>query len=242
MRNVNIDDFVKVKGDTNQTMIASGRLYKRYDNTISIEINYTSIITKLIQEAGKYCSSYASDLVIDLNSLEEKMRDFSIETDSMLFGFRDLGVDSDSNIINSSCYTNRLDNSINYTYRSIWRLDLYVSEYDEELRTKNIKMTLYEVRLLDDKIHIDTPFGKIYAEVVYPELNTSAINIYLVPKEIEDRYINLGYFEIDKNQDIRSYLYTKYFEEDGEAYQTKWTHKDIENYNYDQRRKNRIYS
>ena len=99
MRNTNINSFVKVKGDTNQTVIASGRLYKRYDNTISVEINYTSIITKLIQEAGKYCNSYASDLVLDLNSLEEKMRDFSLETGSILFGFRDLGVDSNDAII-----------------------------------------------------------------------------------------------------------------------------------------------
>lgn len=226
MKNVNLDSFVKVKGDTDQTIVASGRLYKRYDNEISVEINYTSIITKLIQEAGKYCSNYASDLVIDLNSLEEKMRDFSLETDSILFGFRDLGVDSNDAIIN------RLDNSINYTYNSIWRLDIDVSGYDEGLRTKYIKMTLYEVRLLDDKIHIDTPLGKIYAEVVYPDLNTSAITVYLAPKDIEDSYINLGYFEIDKNKDIKSYLYTKYFDEDGEAYQTKWTNEDVKNYDY----------
>ena len=226
MKNVNLDSFVKIKGDTDHTIVASGRLYKRYDNEISVEINYTYIITKQIQEAGKQCNSYASELVLDLNSLEEKMRDFSIETDSILFGFRNLGVDSNDAIIN------RLNNSINYTYNSIWRLDIDVSGYDEELRTKYIKMTLYEVRLLDDKIHIDTPLGKIYAEVVYPDLNTSAITVYLAPKDIEDRYINLGYFEIDKNKDIKSYLYTKYFDEDGEAYQTKWTNEDVKNYDY----------
>ena len=143
-----------------------------------------------------------------------------------MFGFRNLGVDSNDAIIN------RLNNSINYTYNSIWRLDIDVSGYDEGLRTKYIKMTLYEVRLLDDKIHIDTPLGKIYAEVVYPDLNTSAITVYLAPKDIEDRYINLGYFEIDKNKDIKSYLYTKYFDEDREAYQTKWTNEDVKNYDY----------
>lgn len=196
MKNVNLDSFVKVKGDTDQTIVASGRLYKRYDNEISVEINYTSIITKLIQEAGKHCNSYASDLVINLNSLEEKMRDFSLETDSILFGFRDLGIDSNDAIIS------RLDNSINYTYNSIWRLDIEVSEYDETLRTKYIKMTLYETRLLDDKIYIDTPLGRIYAEVVYPTLNTPAITVYLAPKDIEDRYIDLGYFDTRSLQNI----------------------------------------
>lgn len=202
MRNVSLDSFVKVKGDTDQTIVANGRLYKRYDNEISVEINYTSIITKLIQEAGKHCNSYASDLFIDLNYLEEAMHNFSIETDSILFGFRNSGVDSDSHIVHSHAITDRLNDNINYTYNSIWRLDIEISEYDETLRTKYIKMTLYETRLLDDKIYIDTPLGRIYAEVVYPTLNTPAITVYLAPKDIEDRYIDLGYFDTRSLQNI----------------------------------------
>ena len=57
-------------------------------------INYSSILSRLIVEAGKRCEAYASDLFI---SWESMLNDISkIEGNTNLtyyFGFRDMGVD-----------------------------------------------------------------------------------------------------------------------------------------------------
>ena len=57
-------------------------------------INYSSILSRLIVEAGKRCEAYASDLFI---SWESMLNDISkIEENTNLtyyFGFRDMGVD-----------------------------------------------------------------------------------------------------------------------------------------------------
>lgn len=75
----------------------SGEYQTDKRNPLDHFINYSGILTKLIQEAGTVTANYASDLFISwecfLKEAEEKMvsqNDFEITT---FFGFRENGVD-----------------------------------------------------------------------------------------------------------------------------------------------------
>ena len=86
------------------------------------DVNYSSILTKLIQEAGRWCESYASDLFIDWTSLVEKWADRDYEGGSYLFGFRQNGVDHLEYVLS------RLNSGDSKEYRAVWRLDVEVEE------------------------------------------------------------------------------------------------------------------
>lgn len=66
-------------------------------------INYSGILTFLIQKAGTICAQYASDLFISWSvlekELEEQGRDYS--GGKYLFGFRDSGVDHDAYVLST---------------------------------------------------------------------------------------------------------------------------------------------
>lgn len=105
------------------------------------EVNYSSILSRLICEAGRYCESYASDLFIDwtdgvmhhidkLNTTDE-----DITSASFLFGFRQNGVDHAEYVFS------RYDNDgiyAKHNYRSMWRLDI-------DTKGRDIIMTLGRV-------------------------------------------------------------------------------------------------
>ena len=85
------------------------------------KINYSSILTKLIQEAGRWCKHYASDLFILWNcNIEKPLANGIIETKTLVFAFRESGVDG------NSWYENHEDKS-NY-YRAVWFLDVVVDD------------------------------------------------------------------------------------------------------------------
>ena len=99
------------------------------------DINYSSILTKLIQECGRLCESYASDLFITWNRIVRELEGRTMETSAYLFGIREMGVDHTEFILsrynNNGCYEM-------HKYRKIYRLDIIV-EGD------SIKMKLYEI-------------------------------------------------------------------------------------------------
>ena len=73
------------------TVRAKGR---RYLGNRRYEINESSILTKLIQEAGRWCENYASDLFIQWKyRIDSKIEDGTIETTREIFAFRENGVD-----------------------------------------------------------------------------------------------------------------------------------------------------
>ena len=81
------------------------------------EINYSSILTRLIQEAGRWCESYASDLFVQWKyGIDQKLDNGTLYTDTFVFAFRDSGVDSEE------WYENH-KNEHNY-YRAVWYLDV----------------------------------------------------------------------------------------------------------------------
>jgi len=99
------------------------------------EINHSSILTRLIQEAGRYCERFASDLFIDWSIVEDTLRSSASPTNTLFFGFRENGVDGESFI------DSRMQSDMyHHEYRSIWRLDIRL-EPDEE----HFTMKLYRV-------------------------------------------------------------------------------------------------
>lgn len=91
------------------------------------DINYSSILTRLIQEAGRYCESFASDLFIDWAGIEKNLSDRDYCGGVYLFGFRKYGVDHNSYVL--SRYNND-GRYAEYEYRSMWRLDITVDGDD----------------------------------------------------------------------------------------------------------------
>ena len=86
------------------------------------EINDSSILTRLIQEAGRYCERFASDLFLDWELVQSFVRDAdSGDSKTYLFGFRQDGVDHDSFIFSRYASSGDL---ARYNYRSLWRLDI----------------------------------------------------------------------------------------------------------------------
>lgn len=84
------------------------------------EINYSSILTKLIQEAGRWCEYYASDLFITWNRIDKKLGNGSMSTESFVFGFRKDGVD------HKEWY--ELHRNDVGRYRAVWFLDVTVND------------------------------------------------------------------------------------------------------------------
>ena len=98
---------------------ASGYYYRNIDH---IEVNDSSIWTRLIQEAGRKCDNYASDLLIDYESYKRDLPKFVKRGDNheWQFGFRQMGVDGASFVA-----ARKLDG---YSYISEFTLALSIDE------------------------------------------------------------------------------------------------------------------
>lgn len=91
------------------------------------EVNHSSILTRLIQEAGRYCERFASDLFIDWQSVLryiDEAEESPAEEKTFLFGFRQDGVDGNSFI--ESRFTSGAYAYPEKEYRSLWRLDIQI--------------------------------------------------------------------------------------------------------------------
>ena len=89
--------------------------------------NFSSEWSRLINEAGRWCESYASDILIDFESikayLERLKNGEESEGREFWFGFRQMGVDG-LNFIQSR--TER--EYASHVYRAIWRWSFTVEE------------------------------------------------------------------------------------------------------------------
>ena len=98
-------------------------------------INHSSILSRLIQEAGRYCERFASDLFIDWSAVEDilKSEEQVIEEASYhyFFGFRESGVDGET-YINYKLQSDQF----HHEYRSIWRLDIDINSEGNKLTMK----------------------------------------------------------------------------------------------------------
>ena len=108
-----------------------------YRNSAGVyDVNYSGILSRLIQEAGRFCESFASDLFIDWQAVLRFIeRAEEGDSKSYLFGFRQSGVDHDAFIFS---YYEEAKAYASYRYRSMWRLDI-------ECVADSIEMTLGRV-------------------------------------------------------------------------------------------------
>lgn len=129
-----LEKMTKKRGTTEITCEGQIRNFGTEENPqrLCSNINYSSILSRLIVEAGKRCESYASDLFI---SWETMLNDISkIEENTNLtyyFGFRDMGVDHELFI------QTRLDSPEAYgekPFESIFRLTVDVNAERELLK------------------------------------------------------------------------------------------------------------
>ena len=89
--------------------------------------NFSSEWSRLINEAGRWCESYASDILIDFESikayLERLKNGEESEGREFWFGFRQMGVDGKSFI---ESRTER--EYASHVYRAVWRWRFIVEE------------------------------------------------------------------------------------------------------------------
>ena len=90
------------------------------------EINTSSILTKLIQEAGRWCENFASDLFIRWREIQKGLETATVEPGRYVFAFRENGVDGSADYMNYSDACGSYD-SYSY-YRAVWILDISISE------------------------------------------------------------------------------------------------------------------
>ena len=82
-------------------------------------------ITKLIQEAGRWCEYYASDLFITWHDIDKKLDDGTMCTEQFIFGFRNNGVD------HKEWY--ELHKNDVGRYRAVWFLDVTINDGKMEM-------------------------------------------------------------------------------------------------------------
>ena len=120
---------------------AKGAIVKNSaDNKPYMSINLSDIMTKLIQDTGRFCERYASDLIINYESLVNVTN--SLDTDRKphyeWFGLRQSGVDGIAYIL---CNMNQ--NSASYCsqyYRKLYCIRVSAIE-DDEITVDLLDMT-----------------------------------------------------------------------------------------------------
>lgn len=107
-------------------------------------INYSSILTRLIQEAGKHCNSYASDLFVSWELIVKEFKNIEYKGGRYLFGFRDTGVDHDTYVINAFNNQNVLGD-VKKRYKTLWILEINIENPESLLGDKKIIMKLGKI-------------------------------------------------------------------------------------------------
>lgn len=108
-------------------------------------INYSDILTFLIQKAGTICKHYASDLFISWSSLENQMKQNGLEYNGgkYLFGFRESGVDHDAYVLS------RLNNygveGLKKDIKELYLLEVFIDK--ESLPWCEIRMQLGKINM-----------------------------------------------------------------------------------------------
>ncbi len=159
----------------------SGEYQTGKKNPLDHFINYSGVLTKLIQEAGTVTANYASDLFISwecfLKEAEKKMEsqnDFEITT---FFGFRENGVDGPEYI------SLKLSSPEIYgsPYISIFRLNM-LANFSVDDRRYDVSLALTQVYRREIYAPIYTGTNK-NGSVITGYLLYDASGAYLLPRE-----------------------------------------------------------
>ena len=114
-----------------ESIVETGYSVESYGKFVRYDANLSSIFTRLIQEAGRWCESYASDILIEIDSIKEQAE--RGKPGRFVLGFRQFGVD------NASFIESRLKNDpYGKEYRAIWVVDI---EIDDDMETVKLFKT-----------------------------------------------------------------------------------------------------
>lgn len=119
MREYTLDDF-KVDREKCRHHSSGTWSVSVFDTVPSWNLNYSDILTRLIQAAGRYCEDYASDLFIHWSAIEEKLKDRNYEGETIILGFREQGVDKNEWVVKNY-------NENRYYYRKIVTLEIVIN-------------------------------------------------------------------------------------------------------------------
>ena len=91
------------------------------------DCNFSTEWSRLICEAGRWCESYASDILIDFESIREYLNSLAngetMESREFWFGFRQMGVD------HLAFIQSRTEREYaSHVYRAVWRWRFIVEE------------------------------------------------------------------------------------------------------------------
>ena len=93
-----LDDFAKdYKDRPNKTWYNEGYVSASYKSgTLYYEINLSTEFTKLIQDSGRFAENFASDILIDIDSIENQLKnrnEILTEPFAQMIAIRQSGVD-----------------------------------------------------------------------------------------------------------------------------------------------------
>lgn len=125
---ITIDDFKmgSVLFTAEGYWVNANQYYNGISEEGKFDINYSSILSFLIQRAGGICKHYSSDLFITWCYIYDKLKDLHYKGDKILFGFREMGVDSNAFVL--SRYNNYGIDGMHDEIKELYVLDIKVDE------------------------------------------------------------------------------------------------------------------
>lgn len=98
-----LEDLKAMIAEHKAVEITEENVLSYYPTGVCNNLNMSDINSLLIKQAAKHCQHYASDVVIDINSMEQKILELAGKAikgevtapvmECVFFGFRDMGVD-----------------------------------------------------------------------------------------------------------------------------------------------------
>lgn len=139
---ITIDDFKmeSVLFTAEGCWVNANQYYNGISEEGKFDINYSSILSFLIQRAGGICKHYSSDLFITWCYIHDKLKDSHYKGDRILFGFREMGVDSNGFVL-SRCNNYGID-GMHDEIKELYILDIKVDEDSYMMRMEFGKAVL----------------------------------------------------------------------------------------------------
>lgn len=119
------------------------------------DINLSSILTKLIQDAGRFCDQFASDLIIEWDIIRNAINDDS-KNHVFAIGIRANGVDGNGYIV-----SHMLNDWSPHYYRRIYGVVVThnCNEFGDIEATVTLRNIQSEVDMLEYRTRYDRRFG-----------------------------------------------------------------------------------
>ena len=138
--------FVKAYDNADVSQSATGSInapWSKNGNSENVSINTSGILTELIQNAGRFCQSYASDLFIDWESIQGYLNKLVYNNNNntselFIMGIRKNGIDGIRFTYSRAADFHKNDTSMYDYYSKIYALRIDVDNNDVKITLKDI--------------------------------------------------------------------------------------------------------